>query len=890
LPDWLRDLNADTGTSAAAALPPWLQEDTPAPPLATPPAADVASGDPDMPAWLTGDAAVPPSEEPLPDWLRDLAADQSAASQPPVPAPPAWPEEPAVAAPVPDDVPDWLRDLSDSPAAKPNADTEQLPSWLRADTVTPAEESAPFDAAPSAGETGWMTDTPAAAADDTRDAPEWLHAAERDVSESELAPDTADATPFSLEPPAAEASPPVNTTPSDAAPGWLADLGEAADDAVPAWLAPDAPQPASSSNPLDAPAWLASDVSQPSSQPDALDAPAWLVPDSSNEPVAADRSHVPAWLRDIGAEEAPEPPSAVAPQPAPLEEDIPEWLRAVPPPDTLPPPAAEPAQEAPAVPDDLPSWLHADAAPSDKTPDWLQATAAEAPASDSPTGEALPSWLAASEPEPPAASPAPQEALPAWLTAGEPEPPATPPPAAPQGETLPPWLHDDHGQPLPTATSPGEAGLPEWLRGVSSEPAASEAPPVPEKSNAGSAARNFDWFDEQPAAPASDSDLLGGAELPAWLRAETEPQPEPATVDTRSVDWLTRFGVQDEEVVATAVPATRLAPPRTATRSASQIEATALLRQLAAAPYPAAEPAPTAAPGSLWRRLGLERAIYLLLLLALLAGLLTPNLTVPLQGTPSAPEAAAIFERIDALGPQDVVLVGYEWDARRISELRPLEQAVMRHLIARNARLVLVSTDPQGTLLLYDLRDELTAAAYRQNGEGYLLLGYKPGGELALRTMAQDFQSTLRADFIGNDARVSALATGLDTGRPLASVRDFAMTVVLADDAADVQAWMEQIRPVTAGTDGAPGQPMLFLLPAEAAPIVQPYMTQPDVWSLAGYQGALAYQALRGDVNADVNQAAANLRFATLAFVVLLVAGGFAAVLSKAISRRRSSA
>jgi hypothetical protein len=311
---------------------------------------------------------------------------------------------------------------------------------------------------------------------------------------------------------------------------------------------------------------------------------------------------------------------------------------------------------------------------------------------------------------------------------------------------------------------------------------------------------------------------------------------------------------------------------------------------LAAAPYPAAAELPEAAPVPLWRRLGLERALYLLLLLAVLAGLVLPGLTSGLQTAPEAPGAADVFQRIDALTAQDVVLVGYEWDARRISELRPLEQAVMDHLIAKQVKLVLVSTDPQGTLLLFDLRDRLTAAQYRQNGEGYLLLGYKPGGELALRTMAQDFQSTLRSDFIGNDASVSALATGLDTGTPLASLRDFAMTVVLADDASDVQAWMEQIRPATQASAAAPGQPMLFLLPAEAAPIVQPYMALPDVLNLAGYQGALAYQALRGAPTEEVALAASRLRFATLAFTALLVLGGLAAVTSRLATRGKGRA
>jgi hypothetical protein len=349
--------------------------------------------------------------------------------------------------------------------------------------------------------------------------------------------------------------------------------------------------------------------------------------------------------------------------------------------------------------------------------------------------------------------------------------------------------------------------------------------------------------------------------------------------------------VQDDEVAVAAAPlAPRLAPPRLPVRSASQVEATALLRQLAVEPYPAAAPLADTPKPALWRRLGLERVLYLLLLIALVTGLTLPELTVGLQAPPIVPGAEEIHGQINQLTANDVVLVGYEWDARRISELRPLERAVLDHLIEKQVKLVLVSTDPQGTLLLFDLRDQLTAASYRQNGEGYLLLGYKPGGELALRTMAQDFQRSLRADFLGNDANVSALAMGLDTGRPLTRLSDFSMTLVLADDAGDVQAWMEQVRPAMDAPEGS-GQPMLFLLPAEAEPIVQPYMVQPNVLHLAGSQGALAYQALRGgpDSAAQIAAVAAGQRFATLAFVAIMVLGALGVLTGLLIGRRRST-
>jgi hypothetical protein len=334
------------------------------------------------------------------------------------------------------------------------------------------------------------------------------------------------------------------------------------------------------------------------------------------------------------------------------------------------------------------------------------------------------------------------------------------------------------------------------------------------------------------------------------------------------------------------VAAPKLSPLVTRPRSAAQIEALALLERLAAEPFSEPTPLPAPAQPSMWRRVGIERALYLALLIALIVGLVVPlpdsfGLAVP----PSAPGADDLFAQIEKLSENDVVLVGYEWDARRSSELRPLADAVLGHLIQRKVKLVLASTDPQGTLLLFDFRDQLQQAGYREGGEDYILLGYKPGAELALRLFAQDFGSVLRSDFQGNDATISALATGSDPNAPrLSSLDDFSMMMVLADEAQDVQGWMEQVH------RSAKQVPLAFLLPAETTPVVQPYLSQPGIFHLAGKQGALAYQSLRGDSAVSAEQIARETtqqRLSILLFIALLLVGAVIDGIGTAARRRK---
>jgi hypothetical protein len=280
--------------------------------------------------------------------------------------------------------------------------------------------------------------------------------------------------------------------------------------------------------------------------------------------------------------------------------------------------------------------------------------------------------------------------------------------------------------------------------------------------------------------------------------------------------------------------------------------------------------------------------LYVVLLAVMLVALTVPTLGASLQVPPEAPGAADLFQQINALSDKDVVLVGYEWDARRISELKPLEQAVIGQLIQKHVKFVLVSTDAQGSLLLFDLRDALKAASYKEGGEDYILLGYNHGGDLSMRSLANDFHAALRSDFQGSDATISALAGGVQTSRPLTTLNDFSMLLVLADDPGDVQAWVEQIYRVV------PQKPLAFLLPAEAEPIVEPYLQAPrnsqysPIYHLAGKQGALAYEQLRGDqhtAGVQIEREIGQQRLGVLIFVALLLIGAVAVGMSGAIRR-----
>jgi hypothetical protein len=557
---------------------------------------------------------------------------------------------------------------------------------------------------------------------------------------------------------------------------------------------------------------------------------------------------MPAWLQN--AEDAA---PSVAPQTPEASDDVPAWLRAA---------REEPnEQAAPPVKEDMPKWLQGDAS--------------------------LPSVSSGSTESP---------QMPSWLQA-----PSSEPKQAPAAPDLPPWLGEEPQESgLPRVVSNDES-LPLWLRGADREAASPEQPSAGfsgenDVAEAGSPtkhekAKPSAWLSSVEPSVArtkrddeESADFFGGADLPDWLRVP-EPEPAPQTEDTRALDWLSRLGVHDDDnegvAVATASSVAVLPQP-TYTRSPAQREAIALLQRLVAVPYPETAPKAKPAPPSVWERIGLERILYVALIVAVLAGIAFPQLSGTLQtATPMAPGASDLAVAIDRLSDEDIVLLAYEWDAERSSELAPLEDAVTAHLIERKAKLLLVSTDPQGTLLSFDLRDELQAAGYNPTidgvsfgGRDYVLLGYQPGGELALRRMAQDLRAVLRSDFEGRDATRGGLATNFDGTPRLSTLDDLDLIVVMADQPLDVQAWMEQIH------SRATQVPIAFLVPSETQPLVQPYLRGDNVLHLAGKQGALAYTAQENTATtANIAQDTGRQNFAIAVFVALLIIGGGAGAL-----------
>ena len=858
-PDWLRELQSEIGAAPTGDTslpgvsphrddndtPDWLRDvDTSEPNATTRPAPFGATN------WLhslssSSDSTDAPEPEPKPeppsttttsrirmpvgatDWLRSIGQE----SDPADPKPP----QPSLSEmiDVKSGVPDWLRDVS-------SAEIESISSSAPVADDPPPPSQKVFDPLSS----NWLTDEPAGTQDDRTVLANWADnaSAQAETIAADGVPDwLRDVTPVSF------------NAPTDQ--GRLRDPGS-----VPDWLS-GSDSPDSSATDSDVPDWLR-DVSGGDNSPDNA-APSWLNgPAATSEP-ATDTEDVPDWLRS--AEESSAPAA-----PAPVEDDIPAWLRDA---EERPTPAAPTPASAP-VEDDIPAWLRdAEERPAPAAP-----APAPAPAAPIPTP-----------------TPAPAD-VPDWLreAAGPPDNGGS---TAIAPQDLPPWLSTTSSEPTTTSGSPsaGDMSLPSWLRGVADEPPPARTPAYTSQTEdvTTQPQRRVSAHED-----AEGDDFFKGADLPGWLRPPEVEQPT-GSPEGQALDWLTRLGAADEgdsEVSMSNAPplATSATPARRLyQRSPEQMGAVALLGQLVRAPYPAPVIAPAPVPLSRWQQVGLDRVLYILFAIVLVAGMLNPQIIVPLQtATPTAPGVTDLSQRLARLGPDDIVMIAYEWDAQRTAELRPLEQAVTSQVMKNKTKLIVLSTDLQGTLLSFDLRAQLRATGYNIDPDGrvfggrdYVFLGYRPGGELALRLLAQNLRAELRSDFEGRDATQGLLATNLDGSPRVSQISDLSMIIVLADQPQDAQIWMEQVH------SAAPSVPITFLIPRESEPMLQPYLRLPNVYHLAGLQGALALNALTtGADSADIARATGQQSLAVLTFVILLIGGGLGLALAHARKSRRGAA
>lgn len=142
-----------------------------------------------------------------------------------------------------------------------------------------------------------------------------------------------------------------------------------------------------------------------------------------------------------------------------------------------------------------------------------------------------------------------------------------------------------------------------------------------------------------------------------------------------------------------------------------------------------------------------RRIIYLVVAVGALIPIIRP---IGLPVVPTKP-VAALYDAVEALGPEDVVIVSFDYGPSSEPELNPMAEAILRHLFTRRVKVLVMALFPLGGNEV--AKKELAKVGPELNAEygvDYVNLGYKDGGQAAMKRMAVSIPEVFPADAEGH--------------------------------------------------------------------------------------------------------------------------------------------
>lgn len=815
-------------------------------------------------------------EASLPDWLRELADDETG-----VPTSPVQPSSPEPADDGTDaeaGYPDWISGLVDEESFEEDAseetpdpdtfslDNDDLPDWLRdteesGEPAGPAVEE-PAEASPEEAETFSLDD---------EDLPDWLRDIEEPAAPSYAAPSPEPRVNQEERGSAAESGTNLPDWLRAHADPSLAEGRAPTDQALPEWLTERVEEPSASAAPSSQPLpdWLQPTANPPADRQEEEAAEEFTpAPEESGDEEAGafepaetapapdfDSGGLPDWLSEEFEEIEPQPgtrPTASETTEA-EEADLPDWLTAIgedfeeeaEPAVEAPQPRSEPDFEPQAEPQAVsePTGAeHPDEA--EEVPDWLadiemtdeiDVEAATEVFAEEPDSERslkarggaipdeVPDWLR--DVAPAGRAPGPQQETPALIDSGDAdEEPETPEPEVAEPEEVPDWLRDlepsdveapERSAPLSAEAEearPARARLPAWMQGLR-----------PPNSAGGDE-------DISPFTEAAEAEGLVPAEIPEWVRA-LRPELETGGPDTPRSERIQKTASMEMEGPLASLrgvlneTAIVDLPTDTDVRLSAAIpedvrEQAELWQQLLSRPRSVKRSVAQAKQQRGTGAIAVRILLTAVLFLGALAGLwfLSPAMRVSQTPSPrNAPGVGMLWNQLEQLQAGDTVLVVTEYGPAYADEMNAMAEALLEHLQDREVDLKLVSTLPEGTGLSH----------------------------AAVMAVYGNDDAVLQRTYLVN--QLPGVASYLQSP----DAQEAEHVVILASRPARVRWWIEQ-NAALQGADGAAPLPVSVAASASVGPMIAPYLegTAVEGW-LIGLPQTLAYREVRGFDNAS---------------------------------------
>ncbi len=144
-----------------------------------------------------------------------------------------------------------------------------------------------------------------------------------------------------------------------------------------------------------------------------------------------------------------------------------------------------------------------------------------------------------------------------------------------------------------------------------------------------------------------------------------------------------------------------------------------------------------------------RRIIYLVVAIGALIPIIKPI------GQPVAPTDPVrnLYDKLESLEPGDAVIISYDYGPSSEPELNPMSAAILRHCFAKDLKVMIMAIFPLGGVNMAIREVERITSEYPdlEYGVDYVNLGYKDGGQAAMKAMAVSILEVFPGDVDGNE-------------------------------------------------------------------------------------------------------------------------------------------
>jgi|SRR6056297_10351 len=259
-----------------------------------------------------------------------------------------------------------------------------------------------------------------------------------------------------------------------------------------------------------------------------------------------------------------------------------------------------------------------------------------------------------------------------------------------------------------------------------------------------------------------------------------------------------------------------------------------------------------------------RRIVYLIIGLTVLIPLL---FNIILEVEPTKP-VQDIYDKIDSLEKDDVVLVSFDYAASSLPELQPMGEALIQHLFEKDIKVVAMALWPVGVQLSDNIFNVKSEEYNKKYGIDYVHLGYKTGGMVVIDSMGSGIEDAFPTDKNGNKLNELKLMRNVN------KLDDFALAISLS-------AGDPGLRHFVMVAHDRYGVPVAGGCTAVSAPQFFAYYSSGQMLGLmGGLRGAAEYESIIEKLGTgSAGMAAQN--YAHIMIIIFIIVGNISMVVLK---------